>query len=90
MYKDIDSAAISSMETKDPSLEAIHQQVDQLVAESWKKIAPFWPLSKLVAVNPLRGFEESSIEQSMIQAAAFFQYERFPELMEPINRQTKG
>ena len=58
------------------------------VIESWKKIAPFWPLKNLIAVNPLQGLEDLPIEKAMIEGAAFFQQKEFPKPMEQINRQT--
>lgn len=61
---------------------------DSLIKESWKKIAPFWPLKNLIAINPLKGFENLPIEEAMIEGAAFFQQETLPEPMASINRVT--
>ena len=32
---------------------------------AWKKIAPFWPLQNLIAVNPLQGFEGNTLPFAM-------------------------
>jgi len=58
------------------------------VIESWKKIAPFWPIKNLIAVNPLQGLEDLPIEKAMIEGATLFQQKSFPKPMELINRQT--
>ena len=65
-----------------------HGAMDLLVQEAWKVIAPFWPLSHLVSINPLYGLEELDIEQALVKAAALFQSPTFPTAMSAINRQT--
>lgn len=62
--------------------------IEELIKESWKKIAPFWPLKNLIAINPLQGFEDLPIEKAMIEGATFFEQENLPSAMELINRQT--
>lgn len=61
---------------------------DSLIKESWKKIAPFWPLKNLIAVNPLQGLEDLPIEKALVEGAIFFEQKEFPKPMELINRQT--
>ena len=48
-------------------------RLDILVQESWKKIAPFWPLANIIAVNPLQGLQDLPIEKAMLEGAAFFE-----------------
>lgn len=55
---------------------------------SWKKIAPFWPLRNLIAVNPLRGFEDLPFDQAISDASVYFQTDSMPTEMEAVNRQT--
>ena len=31
--------------------------IEAAIAASWSKVAPFWPLKNLIAVNPVYGFE---------------------------------
>lgn len=62
--------------------------IPKMVIESFKKIAPFWPLRNLIAVNPLKGFEDLLIEKAFETAAAYFQQDEIPEEMETINRET--
>jgi uncharacterized protein len=62
--------------------------VDILVQESWKKIAPFWPLANIIAVNPLQGLQDLPIEKAMLEAAEFFEQKDLPENMQLINIQT--
>ncbi|MEZ0540471.1 DUF2309 domain-containing protein [Fibrella arboris] len=63
-------------------------RVADLVAQSFKTIAPFWPLKNLIAVNPLQGFEDLPFEEALPLGRAYFQQASLPEPMEAINRQT--
>ena len=58
------------------------------IKESWKTIAPSWPLKNLIAANPLQGFEDLTIEQALVQGAAYFQQAELPEPMQSINRES--
>lgn len=62
--------------------------VTDWVKQSFNKIAPFWPLKNLIAVNPLQGFEEWPIETAFKMATAYFQPTALPQPMEAINRDT--
>ncbi|GAJ46658.1 hypothetical protein HE1_00996 [Holospora elegans E1] len=64
------------------------EKITFLVKESWKTIAPFWPLKNLVAVNPLKGLEDLPIEEALIKGAVFFQQTEMPAPIELINLQT--
>ena len=58
------------------------------IAKSWSKIAPFWPLKNLVAVNPVAGFEGLRFEEALAQANAFFQQQEMPAGMQAVNRES--
>ncbi len=60
----------------------------QSIKQSWAKIAPFWPLKNLIAVNPLHGLEDLPIEQAVIEGAKYFQQPKVPSPLEEINRET--
>lgn len=62
--------------------------VDSKIKKSWAKISPFWPLTNLIAVNPLQGLEDLPIEKALVEGAVFFEQKKFPKPMELINRQT--
>lgn len=62
--------------------------INILIKESWGKIAPFWPLKNLIAVNPLQGLEDLPIEKAILEGAAFFQQKKLPKSLKLINRQT--
>jgi len=62
--------------------------VDQAIKKSWLRIAPFWPLKNLIAVNPVSGFEELTFKDALIQANAYFQQAEMPFKMHEVNRQT--
>jgi uncharacterized protein len=64
------------------------KDIDILINESWKTIAPFWPLKNLIAVNPLQGFEDLPIEKAMLEGATLFEQDELPIPMACINRQT--
>jgi uncharacterized protein YbcC (UPF0753/DUF2309 family) len=63
-------------------------QIANLVAHSFKTIAPFWPLKNLIAVNPLQGLEELPVEEAIPLGSAYFQQASLPKPMEAVNRQT--
>ena len=62
--------------------------IDKMVAESWAKISPSWPLKNLIAVNPLRGFEDFPFEDALRQGSAYFQQQHLPKSLHNVNRQT--
>lgn len=62
--------------------------MQDFIKKSWAKIAPFWPLKNLIAVNPLQGFEDLSIEEALIQAAVYFEQDCLPDEIYDINRET--
>lgn len=55
---------------------------------SWSKIAPFWPLKNLVAVNPLSGFEDLPFEEALKQTSVYFQSKDMPEGIRHVNRES--
>jgi len=65
-----------------------HATIEELIATSWAKIAPFWPLKNLIAVNPLTGFEDLAFEEALKQGNAYFQIDNIPTPMQDINRKS--
>jgi uncharacterized protein len=61
---------------------------DSLINNCWKKIAPFWPLKNVVAVNPLHGLEDLSIEEAFVQAEILFQQNNIPNNIKLVNKET--
>jgi uncharacterized protein YbcC (UPF0753/DUF2309 family) len=59
-----------------------------LIEKSWHNIAPFWPLKNLIAVNPLQGLEDISVEQALKKGVAYFQQADLPSPMLDINRES--
>ncbi len=59
-----------------------------IIKESWKIIAPFWPLENLIAVNPLQGLEDISFEEALTKASAYFESDELPKAIEDVNRET--
>lgn len=62
--------------------------IQNLVKESFKKIAPFWPLKNLIAINPLQGFEDLPIEEALTIGAAYFEQSDVPKEILFINTET--
>lgn len=62
--------------------------ISNLVVDSYKKIAPFWPLKNLIAVNPLQGLENLPFEEALKIGAAYFQQNDLPQEMQKVNRET--
>lgn len=65
-----------------------NNSMQNIVEKSWTKIAPFWPLKNLVAVNPLQGFEDLPFEEAIIEGYAYFQQDDLPKPMHQVNRET--
>lgn len=82
MKKQVQS--ISMMNTEKKYLSTIYRNI----SEAWKKIAPFWPLKNLIAVNPLQGLEDLSFQQAFMTGQSYFQQAKLPTTMEDINRET--
>ena len=59
-----------------------------IIKESWKIIAPFWPLKNLIAVNPLQGLEDLEFEDALTKASSYFESEELPKTMEAVNLET--
>ena len=82
------------MKTRAPSISMMNSEKEHLseihtnTLEAWKKIAPFWPLKNLIAVNPLQGLEDLPFEQAIITGQSYFQQAILPKKMEDINRET--
>lgn len=64
------------------------QSIDAAITNSWSKIAPFWPLKNLIAVNPIAGFEDLKFEDGLSQANAYFQQREMPIEMQHVNRES--
>ena len=62
--------------------------ISDLTKQSFGKIAPFWPLKNLIAVNPLQGLEDQPVEDALQTGAAFFQQDDLPEAILAANRET--
>jgi hypothetical protein len=62
--------------------------LNKKIEDCWSKIAPFWPLKNLIAVNPTAGFEDLSFEDALHQAQAYFQQDHLPKGMQAVNRET--
>ena len=62
--------------------------VDTAITNSWSKIAPFWPLKNLIAVNPIAGFEHLTFEKALNQAHIYFQQKDIPGDMLHVNRES--
>jgi uncharacterized protein YbcC (UPF0753/DUF2309 family) len=62
--------------------------LDNLIKQSWKNVAPFWPVKNIIAINPLQGLEDLPIEKAMLEGAVFFEQKELPKPMDLINRQT--
>ena len=71
-----------------PERSASSTRLDALVALSWAKIAPSWPLKNLIAVNPLAGFENAPFEDALREAQACFQSPDLPAPMQAVNRES--
>ncbi len=59
--------------------------IETLVTSSWSKIAPFWPLKNLIAVNPMAGFEDLPFEDALREAQTYFQQKDLPKNMQHVN-----
>ncbi|PLX29389.1 MAG: DUF2309 domain-containing protein [Alphaproteobacteria bacterium] len=60
----------------------------KMIQSSWNKMAPFWPLQNLIAVNPLQGLEHLPIHESLKEAMATFEQEQWPPELDALNAAT--
>lgn len=72
---------LSTEEKRSPAME-------ELVKDSFRWIAPFWPLQNLVAVNPFQGLEAFPIEEAIKIGSAYFQRPDLPTEMALVNIET--
>ena len=59
-----------------------------LVTKTFSKIAPFWPLQNLIAINPLQGFEDLPVEEALKLGSAYFEQSDWPDEILLINTET--
>lgn len=59
--------------------------IKEKIENSWKKIAPSWPLQNLVSINPLSGFEEMNFKAALKHGQIYFQKNEIPKAMEQVN-----
>lgn len=77
---------ITPKETTAPQYN--RQSIDLAISGSWSRIAPFWPLKNLIAVNPLAGFEHLPFHEALVQGTAYFQQQDMPAGMQLVNRES--
>lgn len=84
----------NAQKLKEPDMVIIDTPViegnmlEKAIAQSWSKIAPFWPLKNLIAVNPLSGFEDLPFEKALHQGQVYFQQDDLPSSMLAVNRES--
>lgn len=71
-----------------PIIDQEDMNIHDLVKSSFTKIAPFWPLQNLIAVNPLQGFEDVAIEDALKVGSAYFEQSDLPQEMLLVNIET--
>ena len=64
------------------------QSLESAIANSWLKIAPFWPLKNIIAVNPMAGFEDQTFEDALKEGSVYFQQKEMPYEMQNVNRES--
>ncbi len=62
--------------------------LQDIISQSWRIIAPNWPLQHLIAANPLQGLEGVPFEQALLEGFAYFQNSGLSKNMEEVNRET--
>jgi uncharacterized protein YbcC (UPF0753/DUF2309 family) len=80
--------SLKSERVENTSYKNDSEILDIAVEQSWSKIAPFWPLKNLIAVNPLQGFEDSHFDDAISYAHGYFQQKHLPMSMKSVNRET--
>lgn len=60
----------------------------ELAKKTFSKIAPFWPLENLIAINPLHGFDDLPIEEAIKVGSSYFQQSDWPNDILLINTET--
>lgn len=75
-------------QVKEDDTDAGFSFINQSIESSWSKIAPFWPLKNLIAVNPIAGFEHLAFEEALRQADAYFRQKNLPVGMQQVNKES--
>ena len=57
----------------EPEMKQETPPMPDMAKASFGKMAPFWPLKNLIAVNPLQGLEDLPVEEALKLGAAYFQ-----------------
>ncbi|GAB4391278.1 MAG: DUF2309 domain-containing protein [Gammaproteobacteria bacterium] len=70
------------------STNSVESILHDAINVSWSKIAPWWPLQNLIAVNPIKGFEDLPFQHALSEGVCYFQQPHLPEPMLNINRET--
>lgn len=62
-----------------------NQELKQIIDNSFKKVAPIWPLQNFIACNNLSGFDELDFEEAILSAAKIFNKKSISRRLEKIN-----
>lgn len=73
---------------KMPRMAQENVTMHDLASKTFDKIAPFWPLQNLIAINPLQGFEDLTIEDALKEGSAYFEKSYLPNEMLSVNTET--
>jgi len=71
-----------------PRMAQENVTMHDLASKTFDKIAPFWPLQNLIAINPLQGFEDLTIEDALKEGSAYFEQSYLPNEMLSVNTET--
>lgn len=64
----------------------IQDPLEHIIEKTWHLVPPFWPLSHLIAVNPLQSLEEEPFEEAVDRAQSLFEQKELPNLIRSLNR----
>lgn len=68
--------------------ESFDLTIKKIIESSWKNIAPLWPLQNIIAVNPLKGFENIPFQEALKKSKIYFENDLLIKEFEDVNRET--
>lgn len=63
-----------------------HTKLCDLIDKAWEMTPPFWPLDRMIAINPLSGLDHLPFEKALEIGTYLFREKTLPQALEQSNR----
>lgn len=65
-----------------------HSKLNACIETSWSKLSTFWPIDRMVGVNPLAGYEHLDFTEAVEFASSYLMMDGISEQLDEVNRIT--